>query len=75
MYELLLPPDIKKLRMTTLESLLKRQLLFASIISPQLHQPISCHWALSIPPENIRKGFLMLSGGDERGRGMKWGNT
>ena len=31
-------------------------------------RPISCHWFLIIPPENIKKscGFLMFSGSIER---------
>ena len=30
--------------------------------------PISCHWSLFIPPENIKKGFLIFSGGTERNK-------
>ena len=38
------------------------------------HEPISCHWALSIPPENIRKPkiFWCFQGVSKETSGMKW---
>ena len=40
-------------------------------------QPISCHWSLLIPPENIKKPkvFLYFPGVSKDTSGMKWVNA
>ena len=42
-----------------------------------LYQPISCHWSLLIPPENIRKPlvFWCFQGVSKEISGMKWINS
>ena len=55
-----------------------------SILFEKASLPISCHWSLSIPPENIRKpeAFWCFRGGGGGGggvskeiSGMKWVNA
>ena len=51
-----------------------------SILFEKASLPISCHWSLSIPPENIRKpeAFWCFRGGGGVSKeisGVKWGNA
>ena len=48
-----------------------------SILFEKASLPISCHWSLSIPPENIRKpeAFGYFRGVSKEISGMKWVNA